>query len=82
MSIILIVGLLKIKAACVVCCAIYQDVTRLAVGQYSAAMSAFDLLYLYDETLMRQLQEAHLSDFCSAAPILCLIEALYFQGTS
>ena len=82
MSIILIVGLLKIKAAYVVCCARYQDVTELGVGQCSAAMSAFDLPFLYDETLMRQLQEAHLSDFCSAAPRLCPIEALYFLGTS
>ena len=82
MSIILIVSLLKIKAACVVYCAIYQDVTALAVGQCSAAMSAFDLPSLYDETLMRLLQEVHLSDFCSAAPRLCLIEALYFPGTS
>ena len=82
MSIILIVGLLKIIAACVVCYAIYQDVTRLAVGQCLAAMSAFDLPFLYDETLMRQLLEVHLSDFCSAAPRLCLIEAQYFPSTS
>ena len=82
MSIILIVGLLKIKAACVVCCARYQDVTELAVGQCSAAMSAFDLPFLYDETLMRQLQEAHLSDFCSAAPRPCLVMVQYFPGIS
>ena len=82
MLIILIVGLLKIKAAYVVCCAIYQDVTRLVVGQCSAAMSAFDLPFLYDETLMRQLLEAHLSDFCSAAPRPFLAKAQYFPGTS
>ena len=82
MSIILIVGLLKIKAACVVYYAIYQDVTGLVMGQCSAAMSAFDLPFLYDETSMRQLQEVHLSDFCSAAPRLCLIEAQYSRDTS
>ena len=82
MSIILIVGLLKIKAACVVYYARYQDVTRLAMAQCSATMSAFDLTFLYDETSMRQLLEAHLSDFCSAAPILCPVEAQYSRDTS
>ena len=82
MSIILIVSLLKIIAAYVVCCARYQDVIGFAVGQCSAAMSAFDLPFLYDETLMRQLLEAHLSDFCSAAPTPFLAKAQYFPGTS
>ena len=80
-TIILIVSLLKIIAECVACCARYQDVTGLAVCQYSAEMSEPSLKVLYDETLKRPIQEARLSDFCSAAPRPCPIKAQYFRGT-
>ena len=82
MSIILIVSLLKTVAACVACCAKYRDVTGFAEDRYSAKMSGSSLLVLSKLTSEILTLEAHSSDFCSAAPILCPVEAQYSRDTS